>query len=340
MKNKAIFVLFIGVVSIFYLMSDSAYASLILGASMITGILLFLQMMYLRRRLWGRIQMTENLVTRGDSIRIPVLVKNSGRFPVTQLTAWICYEDSDSERWERMAISGVVDAGGEVCLEAGLKTCHCGIVNFYLEKLTVSDYFGIFRGKCPVESVRKEVYVLPWMNVPMAEALAEAGDFEGKYGEDVYETYDIREFRDGDDVRQIHWKLTAKMDILLLREYLKTSESGVMIGLDFQEERKRRLSREEMDLFLDKASSLSWEILKWGVSHYVIWNREDEAVVLFIENEEQFTEYQMILTGAVVCERAMDAALMKEKAVDEEKLHAIRLDLDGKICWEDGKEIK
>lgn len=340
MKNKVVFVLFLGIVILFYLMSDSAYATFVLGTSVVMGIFLVLQMLYLKTHLQGRIQLSENLITRGDSVRIPVIVRNRGKLPATQIEAWIVYKDSDSGNGGRMRVSGMVENGGEICLEAYLKTLHCGVVSFYLEKLLVSDYFGIFHGKCRIESVKKEMYILPWTNVPMADALAEAGDFEGKYGEDVYETYEVREFRDGDDLRWIHWKLTAKMDILLLREYLKTSESGVMISLNFQKERERKFSREELDLFLDKASSLSWEILKWGVSHFVVWNREDQEITLFIEEEENFLEYQMILINTVVCGRTVDTAYFKEKVVNEEKVHAIQMDLEGKVYWEDGREIK
>lgn len=340
MKNKVVFVLFLGILIVFYLMSDSAYSNFALGTSIVMGIFLLLEMVYLKTHLQGRIQLSENLITRGDSVRIPILIENSGKIPAAQVKVWICFLDSNSGKWERMAVSGMVENKGEICLEAYLKTRHCGVVSFYLEKMLVSDYFGIFFGKCLVDPVQKEMYVLPWTNVPMADALAEAGDFEGKYGEDVYETYEIREFRDGDDLRQIHWKLTAKMDILLLREYLKTSESGVMISLNFEKEKERKFSREELDSFLDKASSLSWEILKWGVTHFVVWERENEEIIFFIEDEEKFIQYQMMLINTVVCSISVDTTYFKEKIVNEEKVHTIQMDLEGKVYWEDGREIK
>ncbi|MDE6313242.1 MAG: DUF58 domain-containing protein [Lachnospiraceae bacterium] len=340
MKNKVVYVLFLGILLIAYLMSDSAYASLALGTAVVLLLFLAVQTWYLKRHISGRINLSENIITRGDSIRIPVLVKNTGKLPVTQICARIKYMDADSGKWKNFHVYGMVERKGEICMEGYLKTFHCSVVTLYLERLTVSDYFGIFSAVCDFESVQKEMYVLPWTNISMADALAEAGDFAGKYGEDVYETYDIREFRNGDDVRQIHWKLTAKMDILLVREYLKTSESGVMIRLDFDKEKEKAYSKEEIDSFLDKASSLSWEILRWGVSHYILWNRENESITLFIEEEENFIEYQMILINMVVCNRKVDTTYFKEKVINEEKIHTIRMDLEGKVYWEDGTEIK
>ena len=340
MKNKITFLLFILVLVVFYVMSDSVFSDFALGTSVLMGVFLLGQMLYMKKHVDAIIQMSENMITRGNLIRIPVLIRNSGRLPVTWVEAKIRYMDSDGNNYKSIKLSGMVEANGEVQLEAYLKTSNCGIVNLFLEAVCTSDYFGVFTGKCAADSAKKEIYILPWTNVPMAETLAEAGDFAGKYGEDVYETYDVREFRDGDDIRQIHWKLTAKMDILLLREYLKTSESGVMIRLDMEEEKEKVLSRQELDEFLDKASSLSWEILRWGVSHLVVWNRGEEEITIFVAQEEHFIEYQMILVSTTVCGREIDTTYLKEKVVNEEKIHTIQMDLAGHVYWEDGTEIK
>lgn len=37
-------------------------------------------------------------------------------------------------------------------------------------------------------------------------------------GDDPGETYDIREYRSGDSIRQIHWKLSGKLDDIMIRE--------------------------------------------------------------------------------------------------------------------------
>lgn len=340
MRNKITFLLFLLVLVLFYVMSDSVFSDFALGASVLMGLFLLGQMLYMKRHVEAVIQMSENMITRGNLIRIPVIIKNSGRLPITWVEAKIRYMDSDGNNYKSLKLSGMVEANGEVQLEAYLKTSNCGIVNLFLESVSISDYFGVFTGKCAIDSTKKEIFILPWTNVPMAETLAEAGDFAGKYGEDVYETYDVREFRDGDDIRQIHWKLTAKMDILLLREYLKTSESGVMIRLDMEEEKEKVLSRQELDEFLDKASSLSWEILKWGVSHFVVWNRGEDEITIFVAQEEHFIEYQMILVSTTVCGREIDTTYLKEKVVNEEKIHTIQMDLTGHVYWEDGTEIK
>ena len=48
-------------------------------------------------------------------------------------------------------------------------------------------------------------------------------------GDDPGETFDIREYREGDSIRQIHWKLTGKMDRLIIREKSFPVDDTVLI---------------------------------------------------------------------------------------------------------------
>lgn len=335
MKNRVIYGCFLAGIILCYLMSDSAYGSFALGMTLLMAVMLFGETIYIKHHVTGYIQLKEPMVTRGDAMNISVIIHNTGLLSVSQVCATIKYKEENARQYKTTTVYGMVDSKGEISLESYLKTVHCNVVTLYLEKISVRDSLGIFSGNCQVERVQKELYILPWTNIPMADTLSQVGDFAGKYGEDIYETYDIREFREGDDIRQIHWKLTAKMDVLLLREYLKTSESGVMIALELSKENEKQYTKEELDSFLDRASSLSWEILRWGVSHYVTWDKEGEGMTLFIETEENFIEYQMILIQTVVCDVPIDATYNKEKVVNEDKVHTIRMDLAGKVSWEE-----
>lgn len=280
--------------------------------------------------------MYENAVTRGDYIRIGIIIENESILPVNNIEVEISYRDSNHGKYQNMKLYGVVLSKGSVCLEGYLKTEHCGFVDIRMNYVRVWDLFHVFSWKKKCKNPRKSMYILPWTNIPMTDVLAQAGDFAGKYGEDVYETYDVREYQDGDDMRQIHWKLTAKMDILLVREYLKTSESGVMLVLDMK--KNKEYSRQEYDVFLDRVSSLSWEILKWGVSHYVTWKQEEQEFTLYIESEENFVEYQMLLIQHLICESDLPTYGEFQKIIDKEKIHTIVIGLDGEIYWEEGKD--
>lgn len=336
MKNRISYCFYLLLLAIVYLMSDSLYADFAMGTTILMAVCSIVELAYVTRGIRGRIQLYENAITRGDYVRIGVVFENESKLPVNNMEVEISYRDSNHGKYKTMKLYGVVLAQGSVCLEGYLKTEHCGYVDIRVNYVRVWDLFHVFSWKKACAFPQKSMYILPWTNIPMTDVLAQAGDFAGKYGEDVYETYDVREYQDGDDMRQIHWKLTAKMDLLLVREYLKTSESGVMIALDLNQSKK--YSRGEYDVFLDRVSSLSWEILKWGVSHYVTWQQGEQKAMLYIESEEDFIEYQMLLIQNLICERELEAYDLFEKIVDREKIHTIVIGLDGKIYWEEGKD--
>lgn len=64
----------------------------------------------------------------------------------------------------------------------------------------------------------------------------------------------IREYAPGDSQRQIHWKSTAKMDTLMVRQYEDTRRSQMLIALATQEE--EYASDDEFELAVSAAASI------------------------------------------------------------------------------------
>lgn len=101
-----------------------------------------------------------------------------------------------------------------------LETDHCGMIRCQADRLWVCDCLGLF--SLPV---RKPAPV-PLIIAPRPE---HPGQFElpegtgapvpAPRGKTVLgETYELRPYREGDSLRMIHWKMTAKRDELVTRE--------------------------------------------------------------------------------------------------------------------------
>ncbi|MBE6946714.1 MAG: DUF58 domain-containing protein [Ruminococcaceae bacterium] len=101
-----------------------------------------------------------------------------------------------------------------------LPTEHCGILQCSIKKCWAYDYLGLFRFR-----MRKiapcRMTVLP-QEIPMAalpprrRGIAQA--WKPKPGGGFGENHEIRLYRPGDHLTQIHWKLTAKTNKLMIRE--------------------------------------------------------------------------------------------------------------------------
>lgn len=123
-------------------------------------------------------------------------------------------------RWHLSTYHGFV--GRKIRLKKTVEILaeHCGSISVQAEKIWVYDYLGLFRRRL---SKIPEQRVLVW---PKSEQVPElpnlkryiAGSWRPKPGGGFAENYDLRLYRPGDDLRQIHWKLAAKTGKLVLRE--------------------------------------------------------------------------------------------------------------------------
>ncbi len=110
-----------------------------------------------------------------------------------------------------------------------LDLAHCGRVDIDILRVSVSDTLGLFSLPVPSKNGRVSagsVYVLP---EPQRRAIQtdEAADlgldsatYSGeKAGGDPSEIFQLRDYRPGDPRHSVHWKLSSRMDRLIVREF-------------------------------------------------------------------------------------------------------------------------
>ncbi len=108
--------------------------------------------------------------------------------------------------------------------EFPLSSALCGEVWIRCARAQLCDVLELFRLLCrPFAEVHSTVYPAeyPVSVAPsqMASGISRAeGLTQNRRGSDPSETFDIREYVPGDDVRTIHWKLSSKTDTLIVRE--------------------------------------------------------------------------------------------------------------------------
>ena len=136
---------------------------------------------------------------------------------------------------------------------------HCGSIHISLRRSFVYDYLGLIR--FPVgRKLRKTILVLPdtvpVTNLPALKKYL-AANWKPKPGGGFAENYDLREYRPGDDLRQVHWKLAAKTGKVILREPTipirgKLVLSMVLKGTSHEIDRKFGRLTYLVHFFLDK----------------------------------------------------------------------------------------
>ena len=124
---------------------------------------------------------------------------------------------------------------GKQVIEIQGRSQWCGCIRFALNSWKSFDFFGICSRKRKTELCSCTVVMPEKQKQDFSFLTKEGFDMESfrysgsRPGDDPGETFDIREYREGDSIRQIHWKLTGKMDRLMIREKSFPVDDTVLI---------------------------------------------------------------------------------------------------------------
>ena len=111
---------------------------------------------------------------------------------------------------------------------------HCGGIAVTAESVRVCDYLGIF--SFPVRCrEQKAILIRPDpIKIELREDLQQhiAGGWQPKFGGGYAENHELRSYRPGDSLNQIHWKLSAKTGDLVIREPMEPQNGLVLLTLN------------------------------------------------------------------------------------------------------------
>lgn len=183
-----------------------------------------------------------NRVGRGNCVPFDIRVTNSGRFfgfTADVIYSWGNVFTGYTERKKvHLWVAPVV--GGEI--RQLLESCYAGRVEARIEEFLVYDLFHIV---CLQGCDRSDGNVLVWPGYTEENEEELYSCVEGfpkenetkKRGTDYHPDYEIREYIPGDELKSIHWKLTAKQNKMMVRERLATGREKINVLLPLGEEK-------------------------------------------------------------------------------------------------------
>ncbi|MGM9668287.1 MAG: DUF58 domain-containing protein [Faecousia sp.] len=149
--------------------------------------------------------------------------------------------------------------------EIPASAAHCGMVRCEAEKMYVYDALGLFRLRVR-ETTPGQVLVMPEPRpvdpMPDLKKLL-LPRFRPKPGGGYAENHELREYRPGDDLRQMHWKLSAKVDDLILREPMVPQEGLTLLTADLAG------TPEEIDMVMGRLLWMSRQLLHRSIRHEI-----------------------------------------------------------------------
>lgn len=203
-------------------------------------------------------------------------IKNLSRFPVPVASLVLCCKNHLTGEKITSLVGFSVPPKGETISSLVCTAEHCGKISVIVTKIKIYDFFGLLpvSRKCEAKA---DTLILPTMfplDVTVGKSSSPQLDCDAfspyKAGNDPSETFAIRDYKPGDSLRSIHWKLTGRFDKLMIREASLPIHESVLILFERVEQRGYAAPPAEVSAALGEiVVSLSGSLTAQGCSHSI-----------------------------------------------------------------------
>ena len=293
MKNRIMYGLIIIVTFLLCLFFDSYAMKFLLAYEII---LIPIDLFFLfshKSKIQAGIKIPYYHAEKNKDFEIQVNFKNKSIFPLPFVKLELEYTNEFSGKKTIIREMVMLDGKKESTLKLFINSCSCGKFKVNISQIKIMDYLKLFDVSAKCDKSKDEFLVLPTIrqiHVNGASFNKNKHEWE-KYshtsaGEDTSEVFDVHSFRDGDTIQKIHWKLSAKANEYLVKEFSMPIEKMIILFVNMYA--PKEYSQEKYDNFLEILSSLSWSMTTGNVHHSVIWyDSKDRCMNMApIENEK------------------------------------------------------
>ena len=230
---------------------------LAIGLACLTMVVAAIVMSLGNARFTAQLTVSDRRITIGDTVTVSVIVNNPGTTPTTSARGDLPIGNAHvgvsipmlpphRSRHTDVQFMGVT----RDLLRIGPITVHTG------------DPFGLVRRERTLPSgtticIHPDTVRLKTLNAGVARDLD--GRPGGQIVDDDLEFYGLREYRPGDDLRNVHWLNTARTGTLMIRQYEATRRTDTSITLDVSP--SSYASREEFEMAVSIHASIGVQCL-------------------------------------------------------------------------------
>lgn len=194
------------------------------------------------RRLKGSVEVGSYYGEVGQLIKIRYRITNSrtAKFPYLELVGIIGVLSGNREEENRVI---ALRPGETAVLERDVRCIRRGKYNLDALKVRTGDPFGFVKLERSLAH-GEEIKVYPSLRristipLPARQFFGELSVKE-RFFENYSHITDLREYRDGDSTKRIHWKQSAKHDRVIVKNFAQEGDASLNIFLDMNREAYR-----------------------------------------------------------------------------------------------------
>lgn len=303
-KSRILWILWLIFTAVFCIAADGPAGWLLAAVSVILPLLSGLCIRLMKGRLQAEMTM-DAYGQPGEEVSGKIFVRNRSFLPADRLLFLVGCENLLTGEKETVTIHMAAPARMQAAQDIRMKSRHCGNVRLTLRRAVLYDPFGLFKFRIPMGREIQTVTLFAPETFPVEIQITygESTNMDSdeysmkKAGYDPSETFAIREYRQGDRIRQIHWKLTEKFGDLMVRDYGLPIQNTVLLLLETG--RPKGSGKEDPDCLNALAGaifSVSQELAGQQIVHTVGWQNHEENIFTCIEVETE-EDLDLLLPG-------------------------------------------
>lgn len=283
MRKSRISYVFLLIVSIIFLYNFGGFVSFfffntlvaLFILSLVYTIFVFVRIKFIQ-------EIDKRVIVKGETVRLVVKISNEDIlvYPYVFATFFSSHSSFKGKN-SSQSLSISPKSGKEFIFDMECK--FRGEYEVGLSEIYIEDFLGLIKLKYKIPEPKK-IIVYPRIEHLSNFSILSSGSSDSQSTENgiqynMNNIRDIREYVAGDSYRKIHWKLTARNEKLMIKNYEGTTDANVNILLDL---RKNVYNDEENIIIEDKLIEATIAVLYFylskGVSvNYVYFNEKLEV---------------------------------------------------------------
>ncbi len=179
-----------------------------------------------------------NTAERGYDYNLNIKITNKAGIPLTRCRIYLVIETTKNKRHKRK-VNMMCPAKSSETMSISVKCPYCEVIKVHIKKIGVFDYLNIFRLPKKNDALAQIIVMPHLLDTDIVSRLTNAiSDGEDtvysdkKAGDDPTEIFAIREYAGGDKIRNIHWKLSSKVNELMVKDHGLPLQENDTIVLD------------------------------------------------------------------------------------------------------------
>ena len=293
LKYKIIYVIAVILAACMVVYANTPAALLLLILMALLPLVIKLSVKDNAKRIAISCSMIDACVVGSATKPLVVTVENKSLLPMGNLELVLEYTNRmfGTSRTEEVTLCGT---GRRLSFELPIDVDRCGRSEVEIKEVYCFDVLNLMRNRIDFHW-RKRYTIYPAMHEIQLHAhkllTAEFGGQNydrSRRGNDNSEVFQVREYEMGDNLSAAHWKLSAKSDEIIIREWSRPNNFRILILFDIVKKdiRGTELSFAEQSAIMGFTASLSRELAHQGIGHNVIMLNNGPIVDMSIHQED------------------------------------------------------